>query len=105
MLAVRGSSCGAGGGGCVASPTRASYTRRDGLLPGMVETAGKALLLVAAMLAVFGLVLLLVGRLGLGRLPGDILIERDGLTIFIPLGSMLVLSIVLSVFLYLIQKL
>jgi len=32
----------------------------------------------------------------LGRLPGDIRIERDGLVIYIPLASMLLLSLVLS---------
>jgi hypothetical protein len=66
---------------------------------------GRCLLLVAAALAVIGVVLLIFGRLGLGRLPGDILIQRDGLTIFIPLGSMLVLSVVLSLLLYLVRRL
>jgi uncharacterized membrane protein len=69
-----------------------------------METAGKILLVTAAALALLGLVLLLVGRLGLGRIPGDILIERDGLTIFIPLGSMLLLSILGSLLLYLIRQ-
>ncbi len=70
-----------------------------------METAGKILLVTAATLALLGLVLLLVGKLGLGRIPGDILIERDGLTIFIPLGSMLLLSILGSLLLYLIRQL
>ena len=70
-----------------------------------METAGKILLVTAAVLALLGLVLLLVGKLGLGRLPGDILIERDGLTIFIPLGSMLLLSVLGSLLLYLIRRL
>jgi hypothetical protein len=43
----------------------------------------------AVTLALLGVVLLIAGRLDLGRLPGDILIERDGVTILIPLGSML----------------
>jgi hypothetical protein len=70
-----------------------------------METAGKILLATAAALALLGLVLLIVGKLGLGRLPGDILIERDGVTIFIPLGSMLLLSILASLLLYLIRNL
>jgi Protein of unknown function (DUF2905) len=70
-----------------------------------VETAGKILLLTAAALAVLGVVLLVAGRLGLGRLPGDVVIERDGLTIFIPFGSMLLLSILGSIFLYLLGRL
>ena len=70
-----------------------------------METAGKILLLTAAAVAVIGVVLLIVGRLGLGRLPGDIVIHRDGLTIFVPLGSMLLLSVVGSLLLYLIREL
>ena len=70
-----------------------------------METAGKILLATAAALALLGVVLLIVGKLGLGRLPGDILIERDGVTIFIPLGSMLLLSILGSLLLYLIRNL
>jgi hypothetical protein len=64
-----------------------------------METVGKILLVTAAALTVIGVVLLIAGRLGLGRLPGDILIHRDGLTIFIPLGSMLALSVVGSLLL------
>jgi multisubunit Na+/H+ antiporter MnhG subunit len=70
-----------------------------------VETAGKILLLIAAALAIVGAVLLIFGKLGLGRLPGDILIRRDGVTIFIPLGSMLLLSIVLSLLVHLFRRL
>jgi hypothetical protein len=70
-----------------------------------VETAGKVLLLIAAALALIGLVLLLAGKLGLVRLPGDILIERDGVTIFIPLASMLLLSVVTSLFVELRRRL
>ena len=40
----------------------------------------------------------------LGRLPGDIRIERDGLVIYIPLASMLLLSLVLSLLLSLWRK-
>jgi hypothetical protein len=70
-----------------------------------METAGKILLLVAAALAIVGLLLLVLGKLGFGRLPGDILIHRDGVTIFIPLASMLLLSVVLSVFVYVLRRL
>jgi Protein of unknown function (DUF2905) len=70
-----------------------------------METAGKILLIAAVTLALLGVVLVIAGRLGLGRLPGDILIERDGVTIFIPLGSMLLLSLLGSLVLYLIRQL
>ncbi|MFL5494095.1 MAG: DUF2905 domain-containing protein [Gemmatimonadales bacterium] len=40
-----------------------------------------------------------------GRLPGDIRIERDGLRVYIPLVSMLLLSAALSLLLYLLRRL
>ena len=70
-----------------------------------METAGKILLLTAAVLAIIGVVLLTAAKLGLGRLPGDIVIHRDGLTIFIPFGSMLLLSLLASLVLYLLRRL
>jgi hypothetical protein len=70
-----------------------------------METAGKILLTIAAALAVLGVVLVLAARLGFGRMPGDILIHRDGVTIFVPLGSMLVLSLVASAVLYVVRRL
>jgi hypothetical protein len=70
-----------------------------------VETAGRVLLMAAAALAIVGAVLLIAGKFGLGRLPGDIVIHRGGLTIFIPIGSMLLLSLVGSLVLYLVRHL
>jgi uncharacterized protein HemY len=46
------------------------------------------------------------GALGwFGRLPGDIRIERDSMRIYIPLASMLVVSVVLSLLMYLLNRL
>ncbi|HZR86785.1 MAG TPA: DUF2905 domain-containing protein [Bradyrhizobium sp.] len=62
-------------------------------------------------LIVIGLVLLLagicwplVGRLGLGRLPGDIVIQRPGFSFYFPIMTSLILSIVASVVLWLINR-
>ncbi|NJO21826.1 MAG: DUF2905 domain-containing protein [Sphingomonadales bacterium] len=56
---------------------------------------------------VFGLALLIVGlawpviqKLGLGRLPGDILIERENSRIYIPIATSLLVSVVLSLILW-----
>jgi hypothetical protein len=60
--------------------------------------AGGALVLV-------GIILLLAGRIpGLGRLPGDIRIEREGFTFYAPLVTMLVVSVVLTLILNLITR-
>jgi hypothetical protein len=57
----------------------------------------------ARFLIVLGLAILLVGllwpylsKLGLGRLPGDIVIERENVTLYVPLATCLLLSLVLS---------
>ena len=57
----------------------------------------------ARFLIVLGLAILLIGllwpylsKLGLGRLPGDIVIERENVTLYVPLATFLLLSLVLS---------
>ena len=62
-------------------------------------------------LVVLGVALVLVGLLvwsgalsWFGRLPGDIRIERDSLRVYIPLASMLLVSVALSLVLYLVRR-
>lgn len=63
----------------------------------MVGDIGRWLIGIGVALAGLGLLFLLLGRVPwLGRLPGDIVIERPGLTIYIPLGTMLLLSLLLT---------
>lgn len=45
-----------------------------------------------------------LGKLPLGRLPGDILIERDGFRFYFPLTSMLIISAVLTLLLWLFRR-
>ena len=49
-----------------------------------------------ALFIVIGLLWPLVSKIGLGRLPGDIVIERGNLTIYLPIASSIVVSLVLS---------
>lgn len=60
---------------------------------------GRLLLVLAGLLAVVGLVLVLLDRFGLGRLPGDIVWRRDNVTVYIPIGLMLLLSLILTLLL------
>ncbi|UWU91023.1 DUF2905 domain-containing protein [Bradyrhizobium sp. CB1015] len=62
-------------------------------------------------LIIFGLVLVAVGLLwpvlgkfGLGRLPGDIYVERQNFAFYLPLTTSLIISVVLSVILWLANR-
>jgi hypothetical protein len=61
----------------------------------------------ARVLIALGLVILVIGllwpylsRLGLGRLPGDIVIERENMTFYFPLMTCLLVSLLLSLILW-----
>jgi Protein of unknown function (DUF2905) len=56
----------------------------------------KLLIILGIVLITVGLVWLVGERFGLGRLPGDIVIEREGVRIYIPLMTSLIVSVVLS---------
>lgn len=71
----------------------------------LVELIGKVLLISAAVLAVIGGGLLLASKIGLDRLPGDIVIRREGLTIYIPLGLMVVVSVASTLLLMVLRRL
>ncbi|HEX2493764.1 MAG TPA: DUF2905 domain-containing protein [Steroidobacter sp.] len=60
---------------------------------------------------VLGAVIVLIGvawpwlsKLPLGRLPGDIVIERSGFRFFMPITTMIIVSIVLSLILWLLRR-
>ncbi|MBW2503337.1 MAG: DUF2905 domain-containing protein, partial [Deltaproteobacteria bacterium] len=56
-------------------------------------------------LIIVGLFLFFVSKyLPLGKLPGDIHIERDNFTIFVPLGSCILISILVSLLIWLFRK-
>ena len=60
---------------------------------------GKALLLTGTVVALIGVVLLLSGKIPwIGRLPGDIMIERKNFTFYFPLATSIMISILLSLF-------
>ncbi|MGQ9674659.1 MAG: DUF2905 domain-containing protein [Chloroflexota bacterium] len=66
-----------------------------------VSDLGRVLLILGAMIFVLGLLLVLIGRVpGTGRLPGDIVIHRDNVTIWIPVATMIILSVGLSVLMF-----
>ncbi|MBI4498399.1 MAG: DUF2905 domain-containing protein [Chloroflexi bacterium] len=73
-------------------------------MPGL-DAIGKLLLLVGAVILVLGGVLVVLSRFTpLGRLPGDIVIQRDSVTMYFPLVTMVLLSILLTVLLNIIIR-
>jgi len=62
-----------------------------------METAAKILLVTAAVLALLGGLLLLASKLGVERLPGDIVLRRGNFTLYAPIGLMILLSLVATV--------
>ncbi len=71
----------------------------------MLPNLAKILLVAGGVLVLAGLVLLLAGKLGLGRLPGDIVVRREGFTLYLPLMTMLLLSLALTLVINLILRL
>jgi hypothetical protein len=63
---------------------------------------GKLLVLVGLCLA--GLGLLIMAGLPLGRLPGDIYLKRENFTVYLPITTSILLSIVLTVILSLFRR-
>jgi len=69
-----------------------------------LESLGKMLLVGGGLIAIIGLLFLLFGRLGLGRLPGDVFIQRENFSIYFPLATMILVSIVLTIIINLIKR-
>ena len=58
---------------------------------------GRALVVMGLVVALVGVVLMLVGRVpGLGRLPGDIYIQRGNWAFYFPLATSIVVSVLLT---------
>jgi hypothetical protein len=68
---------------------------------------GRVLIFAGAVLLLAGIALMVLGRshLPLGRLPGDIVYRGKNTTIYFPLATSLLLSVVLSIVLYIVGKL
>jgi hypothetical protein len=65
---------------------------------------GRNLIYLGLALIAIGALWLLAERLGFGRLPGDIVVRKKGFTLYVPIVSSIVLSIVVSLLLRLFHK-
>ena len=70
-----------------------------------MEGIGRVLLVLGLIIAAVGVALLLFGKVPfLGRLPGDITVQRPGLTLYVPLATSLLLSVIVSLLLWLLRR-
>ena len=66
---------------------------------------GKLLILVGGILIIIGTIMVFAGKIPwLGRLPGDIYVERPNFTFFFPLTTSILVSVILSLVLYLLFR-
>jgi hypothetical protein len=65
---------------------------------------GKILIIIGLVLVVTGLLLQYSKIPFLGKLPGDIRIERENVSFYIPIATSVLLSIILTIILYLVNK-
>ncbi len=70
----------------------------------MSPEIGRIVLLVGLLLVIVGGLAMIGIRLPIGRLPGDIAIEGEHGGIYIPLGTMLVVSVVLTLLFYFLRR-
>ena len=62
------------------------------------------LIVLGVVLVVLGLLWPWLTKVGLGRLPGDIVVERDNFRLYIPITTSLLISVVLSLILWLLGR-
>ena len=66
--------------------------------------AGRVLIIAGLVLVAVGFLWPYLGRIGLGRLPGDIVIEREGFRLYIPIVTSLLISALLTLVFWLFRK-
>ena len=57
---------------------------------------GRVLLVFGVLLIVVGGALILAEKLGLGRLPGDLVVEKKGFRLYVPIATSIVVSLILT---------
>ena len=64
----------------------------------------RLLITVGLLIALVGLLWPWLTKLGLGRLPGDLRIDKPGFTLYAPFTTMLIVSLVVSLILWLLRR-
>ncbi len=70
-------------------------------MPGI----GKSLIIIGLIIAAVGAILTLAGKIPwIGRIPGDFYIKKDNFTFYFPLATSILISVILSLILWLLRK-
>jgi hypothetical protein len=69
-----------------------------------VDAVQRTLIIVGVVLVAVGLLWPWLGKLPFGRLPGDILVRREQFSLFVPITSMVLLSLLLSLIVWLFRR-
>ena len=64
----------------------------------------KALVILGLLLVLIGLAWPWLGKLPFGRLPGDIVVNRENFRVYFPLTTMIIVSILLSLIFWLLRR-
>jgi hypothetical protein len=64
----------------------------------------RLLIALGLLIALIGLLWPWISKLGLGRLPGDLIIDKPGFKLFAPFTTMIVISVVLSLIIWLLRR-
>lgn len=72
----------------------------------MSQTTGKSLIIIGVIIVVVGIVVYLFSEKlqWLGKLPGDVRIEKDNFRLFVPITTMIALSVLVNLVLWLARK-
>jgi len=83
--------------------TRSSYCWGREVALGF-SGLGRALMIAGGLVFALGLALTLLGKTGIGRLPGDIVVARGNVTFYFPIVTSILLSLILSGLLWLLRR-
>jgi hypothetical protein len=70
----------------------------------MSRQLGGGIVLAGIVIVVVGLLVMTGGLSWFGRLPGDIRVERENARLYVPITSMLIVSVVLSAIMYVVRR-
>lgn len=69
-----------------------------------VGTMSRTLIIIGLLIVAVGVLWPWLSKLPLGRLPGDIIVERENFRFYFPITTMIIVSVVVSIILWLFRK-